>query len=137
MYNAPVITLLEAVQRHGTASLIPGAEQVVAAEQVAVANAIAEVDAVDESLGARLEVSEGWAQFKSAWGTLQSQLASLDNPARIEQHVALGEALLSIITVVGNNSNLILDPDIDSYYLIDTVVIKLPLAMQTAHELSL
>src|SRR5690606_30082378 len=33
---------------------------------------------------------------------------------------------LTLLTKVANTSNLILDPDLDSYYLMDTVIIKIP-----------
>lgn len=40
--------------------------------------------------------------------------------------VAEADALVALITQVGNTSNLILDPDLDSYYLMDMLVTRFP-----------
>jgi methyl-accepting chemotaxis protein len=40
------------------------------------------------------------------------------------------ETLRALIAKVGDNSNLILDPDLDSYYLMDVVLIRLPEMLQ-------
>ncbi|HEY0034606.1 MAG TPA: hypothetical protein VGB81_15195, partial [Devosia sp.] len=48
----------------------------------------------------------------------------------------LSGALLGLVSKVGDGSNLILDPDLDSYYVMDLQVIKLPAFMlATAHLL--
>jgi len=39
---------------------------------------------------------------------------------------AVSTALLSLVAKIGDGSNLILDPDLDSYYVMDIQVIKLP-----------
>jgi methyl-accepting chemotaxis protein len=48
--------------------------------------------------------------------------------------VALAQALVDLITQIGNDSNLILDPDLDSYYLMDIQVLQLPKALLAAAE---
>jgi signal transduction histidine kinase len=42
---------------------------------------------------------------------------------------AFASAIFSIIDNIGDNSNLVLDPDLDSYYLMDAVVITIPGAL--------
>jgi hypothetical protein len=39
-----------------------------------------------------------------------------------------------LITAVGNNSNLILDPDLDSFYVMDSLVVQLPSVLVSATE---
>jgi diguanylate cyclase (GGDEF)-like protein len=46
--------------------------------------------------------------------------------------VALAGSLTELITQAGNTSNLILDPDLDSFYLMDTLVVQIPKAMLSA-----
>ena len=41
------------------------------------------------------------------------------------------EALLSLIVHVGDESNLTLDPDLDTYYLMDTLQFRLPVLLDT------
>jgi diguanylate cyclase (GGDEF)-like protein/PAS domain S-box-containing protein len=63
---------------------------------------------------------------------LQASLQSLELGARhadAERSVALGHALddaLVLINRVGNQSNLILDPDLDSYYTMSVVLLRFP-----------
>ncbi|HEY8718524.1 methyl-accepting chemotaxis protein [Pengzhenrongella sp.] len=42
---------------------------------------------------------------------------------------ALGAALVDLVTAAGNSSNLILDPDLDSFYLMDALVVQVPKAL--------
>jgi signal transduction histidine kinase/CheY-like chemotaxis protein/HPt (histidine-containing phosphotransfer) domain-containing protein len=72
------------------------------------------VDAVDARLGSELQATDPWR-------TLRGQLTdpAAEQAARVE-----GTALL--IAHVGDTSNLILDPDLDSYYLMDATVTVLP-----------
>ncbi|MFI5842902.1 methyl-accepting chemotaxis protein [Catenuloplanes sp. NPDC051500] len=46
--------------------------------------------------------------------------------------IAFGEAMAAFITGVANESNLILDPDLDSFYLMDMEVVQLPRALLAA-----
>jgi methyl-accepting chemotaxis protein len=43
-------------------------------------------------------------------------------------------ALRALINQIGNNSNLILDPDLDSYYVMDLVLLKLPELLDSVHK---
>jgi methyl-accepting chemotaxis protein len=42
------------------------------------------------------------------------------------------DALVNLVTVIGNNSKLILDPDLDSFYIMDAQIVQLPKAVQAA-----
>jgi diguanylate cyclase (GGDEF)-like protein len=46
--------------------------------------------------------------------------------------VAMAAALADLITQVGNTSNLILDPDLDSFYVMDTLVVQVPRSLVAA-----
>ena len=86
-----------------------------------VAAAVAAIDALDPRFERELEVGELWARLRAA---------ALDPGAPLEarSHEALG-----LIAHAGDTSNLILDPELDSYYLMDAVVTRLPeLAVQLA-----
>ena len=50
------------------------------------------------------------------------------------QRVVLATALAGLITAVGNNSNLILDPDLDSFYVMDAQIVQLPKALVAAAQ---
>jgi signal transduction histidine kinase/CheY-like chemotaxis protein/HPt (histidine-containing phosphotransfer) domain-containing protein len=77
----------------------------------AAANA---VDVVDARLGSELHASEKWQELRH----------KLANPSTA-RGVRIADAV-QLIAHVGDTSNLILDPDLDTYYLMDATVTLLP-----------
>jgi signal transduction histidine kinase/FixJ family two-component response regulator len=78
------------------------------------AAAARELDALDRRLGAELETSELWASVRGPMLDVGAPLT------------ARSDGALRLIGHAGDTSNLILDPDLDSYYLMDAVVMRLP-----------
>jgi methyl-accepting chemotaxis protein len=121
--------LLKQVGRHRLlSSAILAGQGSYRAELAIAANksdaAAAELDKVDAQLGARLKTTEKWNQTKAEWATVRgSQFASI--AASEAAHDKVTAMLVELITLAGNYSNLILDPDLDSYYLMDAWNIKL------------
>ena len=64
-----------------------------------------------------------------AYRQLRGELAAGGHPA------AARIAAANLVTAIGDGSNLILDPDLDSYYVMDTIVIKVPGAINAAPPL--
>jgi methyl-accepting chemotaxis protein len=88
--------------------------------------AVAAVDQVDGEYGKAFKSTEKWTAIKTEWGTVRG-----GHPASAAASEAAHDKVTSmlvdlILTYAGNNSNLILDPDLDSYWLMDSWVIKLP-----------
>jgi signal transduction histidine kinase/CheY-like chemotaxis protein len=138
-YNGPVIDFLQLVQQHAafsTATLAGlGQAQPLTEQTAREADAAAErVDAVDARLGSQLIARETWAALRAEWATLRDSSALMTPEESQAAHEALIRNILSLITIVGNNSNLILDPDLDSYYLMDVVINKMPLASDYASQ---
>jgi methyl-accepting chemotaxis protein len=52
------------------------------------------------------------------------------------QRFALATALAGLITDAGNNSNLILDPDLDSFYIMDAQIVQMPRALLAAAKIA-
>jgi methyl-accepting chemotaxis protein len=86
----------------------------------------AEVQAVDDRLGVELKTTKRWGDVKDAWGKIKA--GRWKTPAEADR--AHGEAIDVVVDLIlnyaGNYSNLILDPDLNSYWLMDAVVTKLP-----------
>jgi methyl-accepting chemotaxis protein len=114
------------------------------AEQVAPAaaemdKAIEQIAAIDGRLGQELQftdeglgkrdrshvrignVSEEWKRLRAELSGAQPDAAAV---AKAFDHLATD--LRTMITHVGDTSNLILDPDLDSYYLMDVTLLALP-----------
>ena len=139
-YNAPLVDLLALVERHAalasaTRSGATGLNENIQALQGDIAAQIEIVDAVDAELGGVLDTSASWSAVKQNWQTLQISVPSLGAADSIEQHIALTGQILALITESGNNSNLILDPDIDSYYLMNSVITTLPQTIEYFSQL--
>ncbi|GDY11805.1 hypothetical protein LBMAG53_06830 [Planctomycetota bacterium] len=83
--------------------------------------AIAVVDQAEQLHGGELGTAAVWASIKADWAKIKTtgDDATL---AALTGRIA-GEL---IVNTVGNNSNLILDPDLDSYWMMDAYVFKLP-----------
>ena len=74
----------------------------------------ADLDALDRRLGSELETSALWASVRD--GVLDAGSSP----------VVRTRGALQLIAHAGDTSNLILDPDLDSYYLMDALVTRLP-----------
>lgn len=87
------------------------------------------IDVNETRLGAKLDTSSQWKRFKKDWEVLQATIQTDDLSAAdvFGMYTKLIKSITTLITHVGDTSNLILDPDLDSYYLMDVVVDKMPL----------
>lgn len=81
------------------------------------------VAAVEERLGAELATGDSFEELRSAVDAIDPSSADSYNDAMA--------AAIQLVTTVANESNLILDPDLDSFYLMDPVTTRLP-ALQDA-----
>lgn len=137
---APALALQEAVGRyeHGLAghgiSTADAAKDMDAAlaslQQVHAVNGIA-LDLTPEGLRQRQRDGAHPAALNEAWQKLKA------NPAAGREALAAFKANIRVyITHVGDTSNLILDPDLDSYYLMDLALLGVPQIFDTMDALA-
>ncbi|MGL4408030.1 MAG: HAMP domain-containing protein, partial [Zoogloea sp.] len=74
--------------------------------------------------GKELNTSEQFNQIKAKWQETQSKALDEGAEASFAQHSELVESALAYIGLVADNSNLTLDPDLDSYYVMDALTSK-------------
>ncbi len=87
---------------------------------------ITAVDEVDAKLGEILETGKQWPAIKSEWSRVMNMNSGQHSAKEVfAAHSNLIANVIGLISHVGDTSNLILDPDLDSYYLMDAVVNKL------------
>jgi PAS domain S-box-containing protein len=95
---------------------------------------------VERSLGTTLDTSARFEHLQQRWQQLKQQTAiatvNPDDDNRLQQdyHQFIAH-IRELIAHVGDTSNLILDPDLDSYYLMDAVLLKLPEAQDLLTQL--
>jgi PAS domain S-box-containing protein len=139
-YNEIIGKLLQDVQKHrgmGNAFLNGDVSfrDKITVKQAQIKNNILEIDRINEKLGSVLKTTEKWNKLKKRWRVLQKTFWDIEAKESFDTHTMLITGLLELMAHVADNSNLTLDPDIDSSYLIDTMVNKLPLASEYAGQI--
>jgi methyl-accepting chemotaxis protein len=120
-YLRPVLTL--------TARTVEARHLAVSGGQRAtagIADAVGAVDAADARYGSGLGATQAWAATKAA---LADADQSGPGQAAFEAYGKASTALLTLIVAVSDASNLTLDPDLDSYYVMDALVFRLPMLL--------
>ena len=131
-----------AKERVGMVYLEPAQELVVAladARSAAVAGEpvpsleepIAAVERAETQTGEQLETTKLWGELKTAIEAATSAKAGTPQDT-FDAYQPAVDGALGLVVQVANGSNLILDPDLDTYYLMDTLIIKLPTAADQA-----
>jgi methyl-accepting chemotaxis protein len=85
-----------------------------------------ELAALARTYGSAMDTAEPAAALADALKALEWPNRPLARDAKLEAAIAAARAL---VTRVADGSNLTLDPDLDSYYVMDVVTIKLPEAI--------
>jgi len=81
---------------------------------------------VDARLGDRLGTTKRFRILRDCWEDVKTQLAKLTPEISEQQFQVLTTNVEDLSAFVGDQSTLILDPDLDSYYLMDAILLKLP-----------
>ena len=84
------------------------------------------VGAADQQFGTPLGTHDMFRSLQDSWRSLRDARPSPDAAARAEKLVADVSAALGTVC---DKSNLSLDPDLDSYYLVDSLCAQLPTAI--------
>ena len=92
---------------------------------------IKKVDEVDQRLDGALHVGKKWAALSASSRDLLTKSRDLSVDQSFEQHTKVIADTMTLIGAVGDMSNLTLDPDLDSYYLMSVVVFQGPELSET------
>ncbi len=141
-YQRPLQDILEHVSRHQRLALgraPPSAiiEARIQAEALAVTAALQRLDTADRAHGEALQFTPhglGLRQrneftargLRQKWRELLKTSPAVGQALARDQYGKLVAHVRSMITHAGDTSNLILDPDLDSYYLMDATLLALP-----------
>lgn len=141
-YQRPLEALLKLIpeHRHLADEIVHGrtpSDDKLIAKQQQIDHAFDELEAVDARIGADLQFTDaGLAKRKrehyrahtlrGEWTALRQRLQSAPHADTAAAHRHLVADLRMMITHSGDLSNLILDPDLDSYYLMDATLLALP-----------
>jgi diguanylate cyclase (GGDEF)-like protein/PAS domain S-box-containing protein len=87
--------------------------------------------ALKSLLPAGLIQSEKWMRIETAWNRLQADGLNWTVEENFAAHTQLIDGLLDLEMDIADEYALTIDPDLDSSYLIDTAVLKLPRALES------
>ena len=128
-YIKPVRQVLHGMQKHQVAFLTGSPDASALEKQID--QDIRTVQEVDARYGKEFKTTHALAGLAEKWSSTRSLVlrsSSSGKPESINSAYddLVGKSLLPLIIQAGNTSNLILDPDLDSYYAMDSVINELP-----------
>jgi PAS domain S-box-containing protein len=143
-YQRPLERLLDYLPAHrllarGVGASLDAGDAALQRVEHRVDNAFVELEATNARIGEHLQFTdEGLGKrhrehfrvdtVKSEWLDLKAHVATLSVAERDARHLHLLADIRTMIAHAGDTSNLILDPDLDSYYLMDATLLALPQA---------
>lgn len=135
-YLKPVRTLVELLPKHRAAANTylsgeVGAQAAMLQLQPEIEAVIPRVDLVERAYGVEFGTSAHWERFKQDWRELQSSIESLTPAESFQRHSRLITGLTTLIRTIGDQAGLVLDPELDTHFLMDTVLSRLPQAIDT------
>jgi twitching motility protein PilJ len=131
---------LEHVAQHGalSAAVIDGDKELrtmqLAARQT-VSNDLDRLANVDRQLGAKLNTGSRVASIRKTWDELRSRVDNVNSRESSAQHIALSTQINDLLRATVDSSQLILDPDLDTYYLMDLAAMGIPETTQVLEQI--
>lgn len=130
-YISPVSMLLQDLQQHrGMASLyLRGDESflpLLLEKEKKIQEDFDLINIKDQESGKELGTVDTLNTLQKKWTSLERGYTALNPKESARLHTEFISDILAFIYYVGDTSNLILDPDLDSYYLMNTIVNTLP-----------
>ena len=145
-FQKPLEKILKALLIHKNAAITvlagdAASNAIVAKEQGVLDSALRTLEGMDKELGSVLQftqdglskrkrddakidnLSRKWDQLRKSWQTLSVDICKAE-------HDNLIKIVRTMITHLGDTSNLILDPDLDSFYMVDVSLVALPQAQE-------
>lgn len=134
-YNVAFRSLIQHTQQHrGLASAYlggnAGVKDQIISKQEELSKDILSIDSLDSKYGNVLSSTKDWSDIKSQLLQLEKDVYSLPLKDAIDQHTKLIASMLSFSYHISDTSNLILEQDLDKYYLVDIIIFKLPRAAE-------
>jgi PAS domain S-box-containing protein len=93
-----------------------------------------ELDQAEKEYGSVLDTAAKLSVLKENWRFLKNKTLSLEASANDDLYTKVLVDVRALISHAGDTSNLILDPDLDTYYLMDSVLLKIPEGVDLVSE---
>jgi twitching motility protein PilJ len=97
--------------------------------------AVSAVDEMDGQLGEVLDATDQWQSVKQTWRGIKGSLQNLSAQESFQVHSRLVADIMALIRHVSDQSNLTVDPELDSYYLGQALIVSLPATIESVSVL--
>ena len=128
----PMNALISAMQQHRgmSSGVLNGNEALKEKRAAKEKDVVAALTTVEAKLPAAISNSAQWKKLRDDWAAIQKDGLGWTAPESFARHTRMIDEALSVMTQVADHFALTLDPDIDSYYLMDTIVVKMPAVLE-------
>jgi len=122
-YVSQITELLDYLQKHrGLSAGFLGGEQGFREKmldmQQRINQKVQAIDDLEAKYGREMKISEDWKRLKERIETLRKEVWNYTAVKSFEEHTMIIKGLLELIDKTADNSNLTLDPEMDTYHLI-------------------
>jgi methyl-accepting chemotaxis protein len=133
----PMAKLVQNLQQHRgmSAGLLNGNQAMKEKREAKEIDVVSAIKAVEPKLLPVLVAHNDWKKLLADWENIRKDGLSWTTTESLAAHGRLIEDLLTFQAVVADEYRLTNDPDIDSMYLVDTALGKLPLALERLGKL--
>lgn len=85
---------------------------------------------VDGLLDPALRQEQAWQDIRTGWKDIAQNGLSWSTSDNLRRHTELVQKAMELMLQVADTSSLTLDPELDTYYLMDAVVVRMPLLLE-------
>jgi methyl-accepting chemotaxis protein len=125
----PARFVLQSIQAHRATSQLALSGDSAAKDTLIILSAEVDkkLDALSESgrsTGASLELGDGFTKITKLWTEIKSNNSHYSREESLKKHSELVEEVLAYFALASDKAGLTLDPDIDSFYVMDVAVFR-------------
>nr|MBL8411559.1 methyl-accepting chemotaxis protein [Dechloromonas sp.] len=128
----PMNRLVQSMQQHrGLSSGVLNGNEAMKDKRAAKEKDVEQLLAETETaLLSKLREQPGWKQIRQDWEAIRRDGLSWTPPENIKRHTAMIDNALVFMVEIADETELTLDPTMDTYYFMDTVVTKMPAMLE-------
>jgi len=128
----PMNRLVQAMQQHrGLSSGVLNGNEAMKDKRAAKEKDVEQLLAETETaLLSKLREQPGWKQIRQDWEAIRRDGLNWTPPENIKRHTAMIDNALVFMVEIADETELTLDPTMDTYYFMDTVVTKMPAMLE-------
>lgn len=128
----PINRTVQFMQQHRglSSGILNGNEAMKPRREAVEKEVVAAISAADSVLSPTLRDSEAWRSIRADWAEINGQGLSWPAPVNLQRHTQMIAKVLAFMVNVADETQLTLDPVLDTYYFMDTVVSKMPAMLE-------